>query len=140
MRKLLSLVAVAAAAMLVVGSAANAAPVKNPACDGTKIDPVLSGTYALPYPDGIGFVTITVRDTDDGPVFDFQTDSPFHAVDSLVVKGGPTYDVYSPYSWEGYGLHAPLNPNSGKWYGLSHLCFPAGPDVGPGDGGGGGVF
>src|SRR5689334_23101161 len=62
-RKLLSLVAVAAAAMLVVGSAANAAPVNNPACAGTKIDPVLSGTYALPYADGLGFVTITVRDT-----------------------------------------------------------------------------
>jgi hypothetical protein len=132
-RKLISLVGIVAAAMLVVGSAANAQPVNNPACDGTKIDPVLSGTYALPN----GFVTIAVRNTDAGQVFDYWTDSPFHVVDSLVVKGGPTYDEVSPHDWAGFGLHAPLNPHSGKWYGLSHLCFPA---VGPGPGGGGGPF
>jgi hypothetical protein len=135
-RKLISLVGVVAAMVLVVGSAANAAPVNNPACDGTKIDPVLSGTYALP----LGFVTITVRDTEEGQVFDYLTDSPFNVVDQLVVKGGPTYDVYSPGDWMGVGLHAPLNPHSGKWYGLSHLCFSA-PSVDPGPGdGGGGVF
>lgn len=135
MRKLVSLVAVAAAAMLVVGSAANAAPVKNPACDGTKIDPVHSGTYALPYADGLGFVTVTVRDTPDGQVLDYQTDSPFHAVSSLVAKGGPAYETYSPYASEGYELHAPVNPSSGKWYDLSYLCFTA--DLGGGGSGGG---
>jgi hypothetical protein len=136
-RKLISLVGIAAAAMLIIGSAANAEPVNNPACDGTKVDPVLSGTYALPD----GFVTIDVRDTDAGPVFDYWTDSPFHTVGSLVVKGGPTYDVYSTNDWAGFGLHAPLNPHSGKWYGLSHLCFQAvDPGPGPGPGGGGGPF
>ena len=85
-----------------------------------KIDPVGSGTYALP--DG-GTITITVRDTTAGKVFDFTTSGA--EIDSIVVKGGPNYHVYifAPAVESAEGLHSPFNPNSGKWYGLSHLCI-----------------
>jgi len=85
-----------------------------------KIDPVASGTYALP--DG-GTITITVRDTTKGKVFDFTTSGA--EIDSIVVKGGTGYNVYifAPAVTSAEGLHSPLNLNNNKWYGLSHLCI-----------------
>lgn len=44
-----------------------------PTCTGAKIDPVASGTYAVPFGTTIGSIAITVRQTDAGDVFDFQT-------------------------------------------------------------------
>lgn len=86
----------------------------------TKIDPVYSGTYSLA--DG-GTITITVRSTSMGPVFDFTTSGA--VIGSIVVKGGPNYHWYNftpPREWAN-GLHSPLNAANGKWYGLSHLCI-----------------
>lgn len=124
MRRFLSLTALVLALGLVVGPAANAGrPDFNPACTGTKIEPVESGTYALAFGEAAGTVTITVRETVDGPVIDFVTDSAGHVVTSVVVKGGPAYETYSPNASSGTDLHAPLNPSSGEWYGLSHLCL-----------------
>jgi hypothetical protein len=84
------------------------------------IDPVESGTYNLP--DG-GTITITVHSTAAGQTFDFVTDGA--TIDSIVVKGGPNYHWYTwvPGVDAAEGLHAPLNLNNGKWYGLSHLCI-----------------
>ena len=47
-------------------------------------------------------------------------------ITSLLIAGGPTNAVL--YTWAGgtasdSGLTAPLNPNSGKPYGYSHVCI-----------------
>ena len=43
----------------------------------------------------------------------------------VIVKGGPNAEIYQYDTWDDYdnGLTAPMNPNSGKWYGISHVQF-----------------
>ncbi|HUJ92811.1 MAG TPA: hypothetical protein VLW05_08930 [Gaiellaceae bacterium] len=91
--------------------------------DGTKIDPVNTGTYALPFGSVAGSISITVYDTPAGQEFDFQTDDANNLVTSLVAKGGPAFESWTPDASSGTGLHASLNPHSGYWYDLSYLCF-----------------
>ena len=83
-----------------------------------KIEPVDDGTFT----QGPLTVTIEVSDTDDGPVFDWTSNIGVYAV---FVKGGPggLLYVYDPESTGDTGLHAPVNPANGKFYGLSHLSF-----------------
>lgn len=83
-----------------------------------KIEPVADGTFT----QGPLTVTIDVRDTDDGPVFDWTSNI---GVDAVFVKGGPggLLYVYDPESTGDTGLHAPVNPENDKFYGLSHLSF-----------------
>lgn len=85
-----------------------------------KIQPVEDGVY---HDAGTGFwVEIDVRQTSDGPVFDF--DANFPVVD-VIVKGGPNANKYSyePPVTSDTGLHSPLNESNGKYYGLSHISF-----------------
>jgi len=86
-----------------------------------KYEPVVDGTE--------NGVTIDVRETAMGPVFDFWSTIQILAV---LVKGGPDALLYD-YRPEGVsadtGLHAPLNLNSGKYYGLSHIEFGTGAPV-----------
>ena len=116
-----AIAAVILSALAVVGSAGTALADHlavevvsgNPSCDGgIKIEPVVDGTY--------GPVTIDVT----GSSFSFSTDgSP---VTNVIVKGGPNANLYSypaPGVTSDSGLTAPINPNNGKPYGLSHLCF-----------------
>ncbi len=100
-------------------------PAFNPVCAGTKIEPVVSGTYAMPFGTETGSVTIVVTDTPEGQLFDFTTDAATHLVTSVVAKGGTDYLpwTFDPGVASASGLHAGLNPRSGKWYDLSHLCF-----------------
>ncbi|MBC6445780.1 hypothetical protein [Actinokineospora xionganensis] len=102
----------------VTASAAHVAPATgtgNPSCEGgLKIEPVTSGTKG-------GIVTLNVT----GSTFSFTTVGDF-LVTSVVVKGGPGYNLYSypaPGVTSDTGLHAPANLKSGGFYGLSHLCF-----------------
>src|SRR5688572_17275114 len=97
----------------------------NPTCSqvapGTtelRIEPVADGTFS----DGTLTVTIDVRDTPDGPVFDFTSNI---GVDAVVVKGGPDANVYfyNPEVTSDTGLHAPVNPSNNTFFGLSHLLF-----------------
>ena len=46
-------------------------------------------------------------------------------VDAVVVKGGPAANVYQAGDemTSGTGLHAPINPDNGRPYGLSHISF-----------------
>jgi tetratricopeptide (TPR) repeat protein len=79
---------------------------------------VVDGTFT----DGSLTVTVDVRDTADGPVFDFTSNI---GVDAVFVKGGPAANFYS-YSPEGTGdtgLHAPINPNNNQFFGLFHISF-----------------
>lgn len=93
----------------------------NPRCEGTKIEPVTGGTHSLV---GGGHVVITIVNTSAGPTFDWDTQGTA-TVGLVTVKGGPNHMnyIYSPVATSDTGLHAPFNTNSGKWYGLSHLCF-----------------
>jgi LPXTG-motif cell wall-anchored protein len=86
-----------------------------------KVEPVVDGTFT----DGTLEVTIVVRDTPDGPVFDWTSNI---GVDAVFVKGGPiggTLYLYDPpaESTGDTGLHSPVNPQNGKFSGLSHLSF-----------------
>src|SRR5918995_4069215 len=66
-----------------------------------KVEPVGDGTFT----DGTLTVTIDVRNTDDGPVFDWTSNI---GVDAVFVKGGPggLLYVYDPESMGDTGLHA----------------------------------
>jgi hypothetical protein len=93
----------------------------NPACPpGTttlKVEPVADGTFT----DGTLTVTIDVRDTAAGQVFDWTSNI---GVDQVIAKGGPNANIYT-YVGESTGdtgLHAPANA-SGKFAGLSHISF-----------------
>jgi LPXTG-motif cell wall-anchored protein len=86
-----------------------------------KVEPVVDGTFT----DGVLTVTIDVRDTADGPVFDWTSDI---GVDAVFVKGGPvggTLYLYDPpaESMGDTGLHTPVNSMNGKFSGLSHISF-----------------
>jgi hypothetical protein len=110
--------------LALASTAAAARPGFNSACDGTKIEPVVSGTYAIAYGSEAGSITITVRETPAGEVFDVETDASTHIVTTVVVKGGTGFETYtfSPGANSATDLHASTNPSSGTWYGLSHLC------------------
>jgi hypothetical protein len=82
-----------------------------------KVEPVADGTFT----DGTLTVTIDVRTTADGEVFDWTSNI---GVDVVIVKGGPNSNVYT-YVGESTGdtgLHAPAN-RSGTFAGLSHISF-----------------
>jgi hypothetical protein len=95
----------------------------NPSCPaGTttlKVEPVADGTFT----DGTLTVTIDVRDTAAGQVFDWTSNI---GVDQVIAKGGNTANIYTydpPAESTGdTGLHAPANA-SGKFAGLSHISF-----------------
>jgi hypothetical protein len=87
-------------------------------------DDFVSGTV---YQLGDWAVRIWITDTGAGEVLEFQTSSG-HVVNSVIIKGGPVdlsalkYN-YVPGTQHDSGLHARLNDNSGKWYGVSFVCF-----------------
>jgi hypothetical protein len=82
-----------------------------------KVEPVVDGTFS----DGTLTVTIDVKDTTAGQVFDFTSNI---GVSAVFVKGGPNGNLYSydPSTTSDTGLHAPAG-SSGKWSGLSHISF-----------------
>ncbi len=89
----------------------------------TKIDPVESGTYLF---DGGKELTLTV----DGNLVDFTSNFD---VGVVVVKGGPYADIFTyPAGIRAdTGLHAPVNPENGEYYGISHvnICNPSDTNV-----------
>ena len=95
----------------------------NPTCEdlgydfGFKIDPPVSGTYSI---DGINTVTFTT----DGVSFDWSSTL---GMDAVISKGGPVANVYvydpPAEATSDTGLHSPVNPSNGKFYGLSHADF-----------------
>jgi hypothetical protein len=99
----------------------------NPGCDDVapegvtwielKVEPPEDGEFS----DGTLTVNVDVSDTDDGQVFDWDSNI---GVDAVIVKGGPNANVYfyDPESMGDTGLHAPVGP-SGEWAGLSHISF-----------------
>lgn len=94
----------------------------NPKCpEGTielKIEPVVDGKYG----DGTLTVEIDVKDSAGGPVFDWSASL---GIDTVIVKGGSDGNafVYVPEDTADTGLHAPVNPKNGTYFGLSHISF-----------------
>ena len=120
--------AVLAAALVfpMVASATTVTPIfvpGNPTCEdlgydfGFKIDPPVSGTYSI---DGINTITFTT----DGVSFDWSSTL---GMDAVISKGGPVANVYlydpPAEATSDTGLHSPVNPNNGQFYGLSHATF-----------------
>ena len=102
----------------------------NPTCSSLgggyefKINSPGDGTFTGGnHPDGTLEVTIDVRNTSQGQVFDWEVLNG--TVHLLVVKGGPDANkyVYAPPDTEDTGLHSPVNHNNGRYYGLSHISF-----------------
>lgn len=85
-----------------------------------KVEPVADGTFT----DGTLEVTIDVRDTASGQVFDWTSNL---GVDAVLAKGGPDENLYlydPPSESKGdTGLHAPINARNGKFSDLSHISF-----------------
>lgn len=84
----------------------------NPSCEGLKIEPVESGEF--------GPINLTVT----GSSVSFTVDPGF-LVFEVIVKGGPNANVYTypGGTTADTGLTAPINPNTGRPFGLSHICF-----------------
>ncbi|HET9672924.1 MAG TPA: CARDB domain-containing protein [Actinomycetota bacterium] len=92
-----------------------------------KREPVVDETVELSYELDGGQVltgTLVIEVHEDGTV-DFTITGDFVAA-GVIVKGGPNANVYD-YRPTGNtadtGLHAPVNPESQRFYGLSHLTF-----------------
>jgi LPXTG-motif cell wall-anchored protein len=85
-----------------------------------KVEPVEDGTFG----DGTLEVTIEITETDDGDAVVFNWTSNI-GVDAVFVKGGDNglLYVYDPESTGDTGLHAPVNPNNDKFFGISHVSF-----------------
>jgi hypothetical protein len=140
---------VAAAALLSLPAAANAADVApvsipgNPTClelgytHELKFDPPAAGT------DSADGVTIEMtRDEVSDPLGTLVGWSSSAPIDAVIVKGGPNANayVYPAESTGDEGLHTPLNGDT--YYGLSHVTFcwddetpdtPDTPDTPPAD-------
>ncbi|MBY0397707.1 MAG: hypothetical protein K2X91_14735 [Thermoleophilia bacterium] len=98
-----------------------AKPVNENACaGGVKLDPVVDGAYELTLDGSTLRVTLDVDEA--AQTYSFTTDRPVGAVRT---KGGPGAEIvtFDAPVTSGEGLHAPLNPRSGKYYGLSHVCL-----------------
>jgi len=128
MRRAAALLVFACTVALVVVAGAGAKSGDNTCNGGTKIDPVLSGTYDLVSG---GTVTVAVYSTDDGQAFDFDTGDLNNPIQAVFVKGGTGTLEWDPGQSSGKNLHAPLNKKTGDWYDMSYLCFV--------QGGGGGI-
>lgn len=132
---LVSLTLVVVAGLAVLATATHIEPERkagNPTCsdfepDGTnwtefKIEPVENGSYD----DGTLNVTLTVHDggleDDEDRFVDWIANINVSAV---LVKGGPNANLYEydPGEMMDTGLHAPINPNNDKPFGLSHISF-----------------
>jgi LPXTG-motif cell wall-anchored protein len=84
-----------------------------------KFEPVADGMKS----DGTLSVTVDVMPNEaTGATLDWTSNI---GVDAVFVKGGPDGNLYlyAPESTGDTGLHAPTNPENGKYFGLSHVSF-----------------
>jgi hypothetical protein len=83
-----------------------------------KIEDPIDGSFV----SGARTVDLDVLKTTLGPTFSWTSSL---GVSRVSVKGGPEANVYT-YSTPRFadaGLHAPVNSNNGKYYGLSYVMF-----------------
>jgi hypothetical protein len=84
-----------------------------------KFDPPNSGTQQATQIAGLNSITITTSDN-----VTYSWSSAF-GIDAVIAKGGDQANlyVYDPESSADSGLTAPINPNTGKPFGMSHVSF-----------------
>lgn len=72
--------------------------------------------------DGYNSVQFSYVDTATGQVVEFTSDLAF---DAVIVKGGPNalYYQFDPEATSATGLSAPINPNTDRYYDISHVSF-----------------
>jgi hypothetical protein len=101
---------------------------------GFKVDGAPTGTFPFDESNGgeltggapsdpANSVTISnVETVTLGEIFDW---SATMGIDAVIVKGGPNANayVYDPEAFGDDDLHAPLNPENGKYFGISHIEF-----------------
>ena len=122
-RTALAAISTVVASLAFTGSALASGPTVDYVAGNPKCADVAAGYKAFKFESprgsmqGSGF-TVNVT----GKTF---TWSAAEGVDVVIVKGGPNANVYrySPESTGGSGLHAPVNPSNGQFYGLSHIEF-----------------
>ncbi|HEX5936673.1 MAG TPA: hypothetical protein VFZ75_03120 [Actinomycetota bacterium] len=97
-----------------------------------KVEPVRDGTFQINSGDLSGTLTVSVNE--GAQTFGFALNGDFVAL-GVIVKGGSNANFYD-YRPDGNaadtGLHAPVNPNNGNFYGLSHISFCIGEGEGEG--------
>ena len=119
-----AIVAIVAVAVLSLAASAGAQPDPMDTCPGAvKIDYPVDGTYPVSINGQSGAITIDVDEATN--VFSFANSGDLPLWGTIVVKGGPAAMTftYSPGVAAADGLHAPVNPSNGTYYGLSHACF-----------------
>ena len=83
--------------------------------------------------DGTLSVSVDVRNTADGQVFDFT--GATRAINAVIVKAGDNANVYTyPFGdTADTGLHGPVNTSNGRFHDLSHIsfCYDAPPPCTP---------
>ena len=88
-----------------------------------KQDPPQDATINLTFGDLSGTLVVVVNE--GAQTFSFTLTGDFVAA-GVIVKGGSNANFYD-YRPDGNaadtGLHAPVNPSNGKFYGLSHISF-----------------
>jgi hypothetical protein len=84
--------------------------------------PLVSGTYQI---EDYGEITITLYSDEGEDEYRFVDWESTFGIDAVLVKGGPGgYEYpYSPEEHSDTGLHAPTNPDNGKYFGISHIDF-----------------
>ena len=89
-------------------------------------DPVTGSSLTI---DGVTITITEVRNTNLGQVFDWEAEGG--VVNGVFVKGGPKGNLYlyDPPATSDTGLHSPVNPRNGKYFGLSHVSFCVTPGV-----------
>lgn len=95
-----------------------------------KFDTGAVGTYTQrfdvmgnPDPAGPIFITMTIEeDPNDYTKVSWESNIPIY---SVIVKGGPNYNqyFYSPAATSDTELTAPINPETGLPYDVSHVSF-----------------
>jgi hypothetical protein len=87
-----------------------------------KIDNV-NGPFNGTYTSNDGALTVTISNS-TSQTFDWNSNI---GVDAVIVKGGTAGDayVYDPPKEDtaDTGLHPPVNPNNGQYFGVSHVSF-----------------
>ncbi len=101
----------------------------NPRCPGgtyasIKVDPGANGIFK----DAAGVEVVQITSY-DGKTFNWALVGEGldkYDIASVIVKGGPNANMYIYENIDDdsdTGLHAPVNPNNDKYYGISHIQF-----------------
>jgi hypothetical protein len=92
----------------------------------TLTDPPLELTGGAPSDPNHSWTASNFTDVNTAPGQTFDWVATL-GIDAVIVKGGANSNVYvyDPEAFSGSGLHAPVNPDNGRYFQISHieLCY-----------------